>query len=145
LCGGTMVDFNLQTLDSQQLDAAAKYYEDHGFIVLNGLEEAVTPLFMPVVSEAMELHNDAFAHILTPSAPADIFPPEIRQRLAHVSTSPELAKPLLAALEPLLIRLIGPIVHISSNFHVQVKGSPAKAVDHGGYAPNSDYMEVHGP
>ena len=142
--GDSPLNFDLKSLDQQQLEAAAQHYDQHGFIVLRGLEDDVTPLFHPAVREAMGVPDSEYARVLSPDTPADMFPAEVRQRLARVQ-SQALARPLLRALEPILVRLIGPIVHVSTTFHAQVKGGPAKAVDHGGYADSSDYMEVHGP
>jgi hypothetical protein len=59
-----------------------------------------------------------------------------------VTTPPELRDALFAALRPVIARLLGPLVHISSTFHAQFKGGEVKPVDHGGY--KNDFLEVQG-
>jgi hypothetical protein len=136
---------DLQELDSQQLEAAAQHYADRGFLLLSGLETLITARFRPVLAEKIGVDERDLPRFLNPENPTVVFPPEVRERLGRVDTSLGLALSLLGVLEPLLTRLIGPLIHVSSNFHAQFKGNGVKAVDHGGYDAAADYMEVHGP
>lgn len=136
------MNFDVRKMDERQIEAAAWHYEHHGFFLLDGLEDSVTALFPPVLTEMIGVSDETFTDILDPEKPIDLFPVEVRQRLARIETSPQLAQGLLTALEPVLTRLIGPLVHVSSTFHGQFKGGAVKAVDHGGYT--SDFLEVHG-
>jgi Phytanoyl-CoA dioxygenase (PhyH) len=138
------MNINLQEFDSQQLEAAAQHYADRGFLLLSGLENLVTARFRPVLAEKIGVDEHDLLSFLDPENPKVVFSPEVRKRLGRVDTSRSLALSLLRVLEPLLTRLIGPLAHVSSNFHAQFKGDGVKAVDHGGYA-TGDYMEVHGP
>jgi len=138
------VYFDLNDLDQKTLEAAAHHYEEHGFILLTGLKERVTRHFRPVLADMIGIDEAQLADILDPNKPADLFPANVRRRLAQVPTSGELATTLIAGVEPVLRRFIGPFVHVSSTFHGQFKGGSVKAVNHGGYVPEDQYMEVHG-
>jgi hypothetical protein len=138
------MNFNLQQLGEQHLDDAIHYYAEHGFLVLSGLEDAITTKFRSVLADVIGVEKYNMADILDPENPAKTFPIEIRQRLVRVTTPHHLAQQLLDILKPLLIRLIGPFVHVSSTFHGQFKGGGAKAVDQG-YGADPEYMEVHNP
>jgi hypothetical protein len=137
------MDLDLGQLDRQHLDAAARFYEIHGYLQLSGLREAVTSLFRPILADVIGVDAQGVADFLDPLSPPVVLPLDTRRRLGRLQTSPGLSADLLAALRPLLLRLIGPLVHVSSTFHGQLKGGAVKEVDHGGYA--DDYLEVHGP
>lgn len=138
------MNIDLQNLNPQQLEAAARHYAEYGFVLLNGLEETITAKFRPVLAEKIGVDERELPHFLAPETSSEIFPPEVRQRLGRVETSRPFALSLLRTLQPLLTRLIGPLIHVSSTFHAQFKGEGVKGVDHGGYTAG-DYMELHGP
>lgn len=123
----------------------AEHYEEHGFCVLTGLQEVVTDRFLEVLASVTGARNGDLAQILDPTRPGEIFDRDLRKKLSRVETPEGFASLLLRVLEPVLMRLVGPLVHVSSSFHAQFKGYPVKAVDHGGYVENLQYMEVHGP
>ncbi len=126
------MQIDLADLGPEQLEAAALHYEEQGYLLLGGVEEAVTTPLRLVVEQA-----------LGSGLPEGPLEPQARRKLGRVPTPPPLAAALLGALGPLLERLIGPLVHVSSTFHTQVKmPGAAPAVDHGGY--QDDYLEVHG-
>ena len=135
--------FDLRTMDQRQLDAAARHYADDGYFVLEGVD-AIANLFRPVLADRVGVSEQALTEILNPGN-SGLFSPEIRRRLGRIDTPPGLARALITALEPLLLRLIGPLVHVSSTFHGQFKEQGAIPVDHGGYDAKADYLEVHGP
>ncbi len=136
--------YDIRDLDSKRLQSLAEHYEENGFCVLTGLEDVVTNRFRGVLAGIMQAKQSDFAKILDALRPDKVFDVELRKKLARVDTPADLAQSLLRVLEPILLRMLGPFIHVSSNFHAQFKGYPAKAVDHGGYQPGLDYMEVHG-
>jgi hypothetical protein len=139
------VTFDIAKLDARALATMAEHYEEHGFCVLTGLQEVVTDRFLEVLAAITGSRNGDLAQILDPTKPGEVFDRDLRKKLSRVDTPAEFASSLLRVLEPVLMRLVGPFVHVSSTFHAQFKGYPVKAVDHGGYVENQDYMEVHGP
>lgn len=128
----------------ETLEAAARHYEDHGFFMVDGVADAVTRHYKPLVADRMQVSLADLEGMLDPNSPPMILPVETRQRMSRIDTTPELAKTLLTNLEPVLARLIGGLLHVSSNFHGQFKGGDVKPVDHGGYDPNAQYLEVQG-
>jgi hypothetical protein len=135
---------NMGELTAAQLDAAARHYEENGFFLVGGLDRLVTEQFYPLLRGVLGLDDRGWAEVLDSDVSLPPLPREVRQRLARLTTPPTLAEALLGALRPLLKRLLGPLVHVSSNFHAQFKYGAAPAVDHGGYPQGSDYSEVHG-
>jgi hypothetical protein len=136
--------FAYDTLRGATLDAAMRHYDDRGFIIVDGVEQLITKHFKPIVAERLRVGLPEFEAMLDPSSPPVVLPVEIRERLSRVTTSPELAATLFSALGPVLARLVGPLAHISSNYHAQFKGGEVKPVDHGGYDPKAQYLEVQG-
>jgi phytanoyl-CoA dioxygenase PhyH len=136
--------FHLRDLTGSpsQLEAAAQHFEDNGFFILDGVEDTVTPLFTPMLARAIGISDAEMATFLDPESAPVVLPVEVRQALSRIDTTPELAQGLLRALEPVLIRLLGPVVHISSNYHAQVKGGDVMPVAQGGGV--QDYKEVQG-
>ena len=131
-------------LDKSTLAAAARQFADQGFLLLDGLEDLVLSAFRPVLTELFGADRPQLTSMLDEGAGFSVLPYELRQRLARVETPPDLAQTLLDSIGPLLVRLIGPLVQVSSTFHVQIKGGTVESVDHGGYPDDSDFMEVHG-
>jgi len=135
-------DFLDLTSSASQLEAAAKHFDEHGFLVLEGLEDTVTPLFTPMLARALGIGDTEMQEFLDPFSAPVTLPVEVRQNLSRIDTTPELAESLLATLGPVLTRLVGPVLHVSSNFHAQVKGGDAVAVAQGGGVQG--YKEVQG-
>lgn len=134
----------LDTMTAADLEAAAQQFEEDGYFMLDGVEASLTSLYKPIVAERLGVDAAEMERILDPDSPPMVLPVEVRQRMSRIDTSPALATSLLAVLEAVITRLIGPIVHVSSNFHGQFKGGEVKAVDHGGYDPKAQYLEVQG-
>lgn len=132
------------TTSTDTLEAAVRHYEEHGFFMVEGVGDAVTRHYKPLVADRLQVSLADLDGILDPNSPPMILPIETRQRMSRIDTSPELASALLANLEPVLERLLGGLLHVSSNFHGQFKGGEVKPVDHGGYDPNAQYLEVQG-
>lgn len=110
----------LQSPDT--LEAAARHYEANGFFLLDGVYDAITRHYAPLVAERLDVSVEALRGMLDPDSPPLILPVETRQRMSRIDTPPALAQTLLANLEPVLLRLIGGLLHVSSNFHGQFKG-----------------------
>lgn len=139
------MELNIRQPEQKQLDDAAQFYGENGFLLLSGMEELIARQFRLILARTIGISEDQMEKVLDPIGAAEIFPAEIRQQLARVPTPKELAQLLLDSLRPILQRLIGPLVHVSSSFHAQFKGGEVQAVDHGGYNAEMEYMEVHGP
>jgi len=136
--------YHLNELTGDRLESAARHFDEHGFIIVDGVERAVTRHFKPVVAKRMGVPESELDALLDPNSPPMILPVETRQRMSRIDSTPELAQALFAALEPVWLRLVGSMVHISTTFHGQFKGGEVKAVDHGGYDPKAQYLEVQG-
>jgi hypothetical protein len=136
--------FELKDMHGPTLERAARQYEEQGYFILEGVDQAITRNFRPILASMIGVTDQEMTTVLDPNSPPVILPVEVRQRLSRISTSPELTREILTALGPVFTRLIGPLVHISSTFHGQFKGGDVKPVDHGGYDPNAQYLEVQG-
>jgi hypothetical protein len=136
--------FRLDQLTGSTLEDAARHFETHGFFMIEGVGEAITRHYKPLVAERMMVSVEELDRILEPDNPPLILPEEIRQRMSRISSTPELQQTLLTTLDPVFRRLLGPFVHVSSTFHGQFKGGDAPPVDKGGYDPNAKYLEVQG-
>ena len=124
------------------LERAAEHYEEQGFFILDGLDSTVTPLFRPLLAKSLGVDPSDLERLLDPESEPVVLPVEVRERLSRIETTPELAGKLIAQLKPMLKRLLGPIVHVSSTFHGQFKSGEVKLVDHGGYG--KEFYEVQG-
>jgi hypothetical protein len=136
--------FRLDQLSGSNLERAAQHFETHGYFMLEGVGEALTRHFKPLVAEQLMVDMNELERILEPDSPPVVLPEEIRKRMSRITSTPDLQQTLLANLNEMLRRLMGPFVHVSSTFHGQFKGGDAKPVDHGGYDPNAKYLEVQG-
>jgi hypothetical protein len=140
------LDINRAT--TQQLDEAAQFFDEHGYLRLSGLEGDVSGAFRQSLADAMGIPVPDLHPLLDPRADASIFPQDVRRRLSRIATSPELAQTLLSSLTPIITTLIGPIAHVSSTYHGQFKGGALSegARDIATYhnEAKADYMEVHG-
>lgn len=133
----------LDAMTFESLNQAALQYEEDGYFIIHGVD-TITNLFKPIVAERLAVDAEAMEGILDPDSPPMILPVDVRQRMSRIETSDALASALFSQLTPMLRRLLGPIVHVSSSFHGQFKGGEVKPVDHGGYDPKAQYLEVQG-
>lgn len=133
---------DLSRIDAPALKRAAREYDEQGFLLLSGVDD-VSHRMASELAGRIGADETTLDSMLDPEK-AVVFPQEIRQRLSKVDTSRELAVWLLHRLEDLLGEMLGPFVHVSSDFHGQFKGGGALQVDHGGYKPETSFMEVHG-
>lgn len=136
--------FDLAGLSAASLERMAAAYEADGYFILDGVGDAITQHFRPLIAEMVGVPEAELETLLDPDSPPVVLPPEVRQRLSRIATTPALADAIFGGLGPVLERLIGPLVHISSSFHGQFKGGDVRPVDHGGYDPNAQYLEVQG-
>ena len=138
------MEFRLSDLTGTTLETAARHYDERGFIIVDGVEESITRRFKPLVAERLQVPLGEFEDMLNPDSPPLILPVEARKRMSRIDSPRELSTALLSTLEPVLERLLGGLLHVSSTFHGQFKGGDVKPVDHGGYDPNAQYLEVQG-
>jgi hypothetical protein len=136
--------FPLKALAGGELEQAARCFDELGYFMIEGVEGDITRHFKPLVADRMQVSVEELDRLLDPNSPPMILPVEIRQRMSRIDSTGELARTLLGSLEPVFIRLLGPFVHVSSTFHGQFKGGEVKPVDHGGYDPRAQYLEVQG-
>ena len=134
--------FHLTELAGERLHQAVRHYEEKGYFVVDGLASVVTPLFRPALEERLKLSPAQLADFLRADSEPVVLPVDIRERLSRIDTTDALADGLFATLGPVLRRLLGPVAHISSNYHAQVKGGEVQAVDRGGGL--QEYKEVQG-
>ena len=120
----------------------AEHYAKNGFVCITGLNDSITSVFRTVLAGLMNADDAAMDAFLDPNGPPVILDEDVRKVLSRVQTPEPMAEALLGALEPLLMRLIGPLVHVSSTYHCQFKSAPAADVVKGGY--ESAYLEVQG-
>lgn len=137
--------YQILELAGKTLEAAATEFEVQGFIRLGGVGTVLTDLFESVFSGILDHEGIALGAVLQPLGAVE-FPLGARRRISKVESTPGFAQDVLARVGRLLSRLIGPIVHVSSTYHIQVKGGgvAAPAVDHGGYPDGTQYLEPFG-
>ena len=136
--------FDLASLQGAALDDFARHYEAEGYCILSGLQHQVTSLYKPVLMRSTGLSRTELETIMDPKATELVLPVELRQKLSRVLTPADLAEHLESNLRPVLARLLGPIVHISRDFHAQFKCGATGRVGYGGYDSQQSFMEVHG-
>jgi hypothetical protein len=132
-------EFPLSQLNDHSLEEMGAEYEKNGFCVLSEVGDDVAESFERTLAGILGSEQ------LRVDAASRVFSSDIRKRLSRVDTSADLKQLMISRFGPVLSKLIGPLVHVSSTFHSQFKNLSAKAVDHGGYDSGFDYMEVHGP
>jgi hypothetical protein len=138
------MEFQLSELlaSGTALDEAAACYAEHGFFVLHGLEDSLTPLFREQLAAQISAGPAEMEEFLDPAGPPTTLPLDVRRRLAQVPSKPKFSRELLQVFGPLLRRLIGPLAHVSHTFHTQYKSPGIAAVDHGGN--QNEYLEMQG-
>jgi hypothetical protein len=138
-----MKKFDLKNLTAAAMDDLAVQYHDHGFALLTGIDE-ITSLFPAVLSQTTGTPPEQIEQMLEPENHG-ILSPSLRQQLSKVPTTPGLSEALLQILTPLLLKLLGPIVHVSSNFHAQFKEGSVGQIGYSGFHAATEYVEIHGP
>lgn len=139
------MQLSLTELSPERLDRAAAFYAEQGFLVLRDVEATIIPKFEEVLGGVLQDLDLDLAELLDGSLPLHALSEEQRKALSRIVSSPDLQAWLVEQLEPLLLRLIGPVVQVSRDFHAQFKGGdmPAPEVDHGGYRDKT-YLEPFG-
>lgn len=112
-------------------EEAATQFETMGYVILEGVEQALTRRFRSIVAERLQLSEDAFEAMLNPDGHPVEAPLDVRDRLACITTSSALADQILGPLQPLLLRLLGPLVHVSSSFRGHFHEGDVPPVAHG--------------
>src|SRR5436190_23023608 len=114
--------FPFRELTPARVEEIAQQFEEQGYILLSGLDGVLPDAFRPVLEQAIGVSTREFSEILDPTVSDRLFPKELRRKVARVQTTDKLAGTLLEALQPILQRLIGPLVQVSQDFHAQFKG-----------------------
>ena len=139
---------DVNSVTPEQLDEAARFFDEQGYVRLTGLKGAVTGGFEKALADAIDISVEQLQPMLDPHADASVFTQDMRRRLSKISTSPELAQTLLSSLSPILSTLIGPLVHVSGTYHGQFKGGTIsdefREISTYHNESKSDYMELHG-
>lgn len=138
-----MNEFDFSALTDSGIEVLAAEYQERGFVVL-GNAEKITALFPDVLAKTTGLAIEEIERMLDPASQG-ILAPHLRERLSKVPTTPDLAQSLLSLLSPVLLKLLGPIVHVSSNFHAQFKGGGIGQIGYSGFHSTTEYVEIHGP
>ena len=134
--------FDISELDADGLDALAAHYDEHGYALVSGLDREVVPLFRAVLAERLEIEERELDPLLDPTRiePLSL---HLRRRTGKIDTPDALARRLVTILGSVIRRLIGPLVHVSSTYHTQLK---MPSPEHAGYPGfKSEFTEVHRP
>ncbi len=137
--------YQILELAGKTLEAAATEFEAQGLIRLAGVGAVLTDLFESVFSGILDSEGIALGAVLQPLGAVE-FALGARRRISKVESTPGLAQEVLTKIGGLLSRLMGPILHVSSTYHIQVKGGGVAAppVDHGGYPDGTKFLEPFG-
>jgi hypothetical protein len=140
------MNFNVQESSAADVTLAVAFFEENGYLPLTGLGGPVIEAFRRILADTVGASDDgAMAALLAPDGEPNVFPREVRHRLSKIATPPDLAQTLLRELEPIIVALIGPLVHVSSTFHGQFKGGVTQGIETYHNQNAADFMEVHGP
>jgi hypothetical protein len=141
-----LFELSLLDMNANSLERAAAFYARSGYLPLRDVEESVVPLFEKVLDDILTDLGFRLGEVLRGSIPLTAFSYEERKRLSQIDSSPQLQARALEILEPILLRLLGPLVHVSRDFHAQFKGGDLQAptVGHGGYPTGTEYLEPFG-
>lgn len=141
-----MFELSLRDLSASNLEKAAAFYAQNGYLEVTDTESELLPILEQVLEQELNSVGLDLEGILGGSTPLSAFSQEQRKTLSQIDTSESLQSQLVTLLEPVLLSLLGPLVHVSSNFHAQFKGADLSAppVDHGGYPDDTTYLEPFG-
>lgn len=121
---------------SQILD----HYEQYGFVVLTEVDPRLAATFRNVITSATGWSDDQIKQ--AGSGTTLTLSSEARARLTRWQTSSEIQEVLLSALGDLIVYLLGPVIHISRDFHPQIKRGAQQHIL-SGYL--GDGLEVEAP
>lgn len=141
-----MFELSLEDLSSDSLQQAAEFYSENGFVCVSGTEHVLLPELEAVLSDTLSDLGFDIKDVLSGALPLYEFGQDDRKTLSQIDTSVALQEKLVGLLQPVLLRILGPFVHVSRNFHAQFKGTDlvAPQVDHGGYPDDSKFLEPFG-
>lgn len=141
-----MFELSLRDLSVANLEKAAAFYAQNGYLEITDTDHDLLPTVERVLDEELKSVGLELDSILDGTTPLFEFSQDQRKSLSQIDTTASLQSQLVTLLEPILLYLLGPLVHVSSNFHAQFKGADleAPAVDHGGYPSDSTYLEPFG-
>lgn len=101
-----------------------KHYNDNGYALLTGIDTRVLTALREVIGRLTGLTNSRIRAAGHSDADLNL-PIDVRNQLARPPVTTELQKIMLESFGDLLVQTIGPVIHISREFHPQIKrGSP---------------------
>lgn len=101
-----------------------QHYNDNGFVVITGVDSRIAATLREVISRLTGL-TDSQIRTAGQSDREMGLPVNVRNKLARPPVTAKVQKTLLQEFGGLLVQLLGPIMHISREFHPQIKrGSP---------------------
>ena len=106
-------------LNDGNLDEIVTAFQDAGIVILSDVDPGPLDMLTRMLSERSGLTPE---QIQSAGHDGNVdITPEMRQRLTRGFMTPELMSTLYDTFGDLVVRLIGPIVHASQDFHYQVK------------------------
>jgi len=125
----------------QHIPDILDHYEQFGFAILSGINGNIIDYFHRKIFEISGLTIKKIQESGTGAR--TLLTPEMRKQLARVPIQDDIRNTLFAEFRPLLLELIGPVVHASRDFHVQIKGGRESDYILQGYF--EDNKEVEAP
>ena len=121
------------------LDEVVAHYEREGFVILTDVDPRPAQILRQIVCAASGLTPDRLRDIGRNGTNL-LLSPEARTALARPVMTPELQEVCLEVFGELLLRLLGPIIHVSQTFHPQIKSQATEQTILDGYS--GDGLEV---
>jgi len=106
-------------LKPDNMDSIVSHYAREGFVVLTEVEDAFTDEFTNIVAHKGSLTSQE-KDLLGKSGKIDLSPEQI-QALKRIDVTSELSNLCLDVIGDILLKLLGPIIHTSRDFHFQFK------------------------
>lgn len=120
-------------------DIVAAYARD-GIVVLHDVEPSIDRVLAEMLAARSGIEHERLIEAAA-RGPLELSP-EVRARLARDETTTALEETALQALGELLVRLIGPLVHVSRTFHYQLKPKSQAEVILQGYSEGGREVEA---
>lgn len=119
-------------LNAANLDVIEASFQENGVVVLTDVDRAPLDILTRMLSEQSGL---TVREIREAGQQGGVqIPAEVRQKLARGYMTPELRDASHAVFGDLLVRLVGPLIHISQTFHYQLKPKAERNVILQGYS-----------
>lgn len=127
--------------EQDRIPEILQHYDQFGFAILSGLKKHIVDYFSRRIFEISGLTIQDIEKL--ESETSGLLPAEMRKTLARVAVEDEIRHAFISEFRSLLLEMLGPIIHASRDFHVQVKGGRAPDYILQGYF--EDNKEVEAP